>query len=104
MTALAKPRIASIDLLRGLVMIIMALDHVRDYFHADNFVYNPVDLEKTTVAVFLTRWITHYCAPVFMLLAGTSAYMIGQRMPKKRVVGLPSETRYLAGVPGIDSC
>lgn len=85
MTALAKPRIASIDLLRGLVMIIMALDHVRDYFHADNFVYNPVDLEKTTAAVFLTRWITHYCAPVFMLLAGTSAYMIGQRMPKKEL-------------------
>lgn len=85
MTTLAKPRIASIDLLRGLVMIIMALDHVRDYFHADNFVYNPVDLEKTTVAVFLTRWITHYCAPVFMLLAGTSAYMIGQRMPKKEL-------------------
>lgn len=85
MTALAKPRIASIDLLRGLVMIIMALDHVRDYFHADNFVYNPVDLGKTTAAVFLTRWITHYCAPIFMLLAGTSAYMIGQRMPKKEL-------------------
>ncbi|MBA4056345.1 MAG: hypothetical protein C0490_16640, partial [Marivirga sp.] len=50
-------RIESIDLLRGIVMIIMALDHVRDYFHADAYLYNPLDLDKTNVLLFFTRWI-----------------------------------------------
>jgi uncharacterized membrane protein len=70
-------RVQSVDLLRGLVMVIMALDHVRDYFSRSHF--DPSDLTQTTAALFATRWITHYCAPVFILLAGVSAWMAGRR-------------------------
>ncbi|MBC7507938.1 MAG: DUF1624 domain-containing protein [Ferruginibacter sp.] len=80
-----QKRITSIDLLRGLIMIIMALDHVRDYLYFGSFYFDPLDLEKTNGALFFTRWITHYCAPVFMLLAGTSAYLIGQKKTKKEL-------------------
>ncbi|WP_276483191.1 DUF1624 domain-containing protein [Paraflavitalea pollutisoli] len=81
----AIARIESIDLLRGLIMIIMALDHVRDYFHADALVNDPTDLATTTPALFFTRWITHYCAPLFMLLSGVSARISGERKTKKEL-------------------
>src|SRR5690348_16119765 len=70
-------RIESIDALRGLAMFFMALDHVRDYFGAAGI--NPTNPATTTVALFFTRWITHFCAPTFFLLPGTSAYLSGRR-------------------------
>jgi uncharacterized membrane protein len=66
-----------VDLLRGLIMVIMALDHTRDYF--TNVHFDPTDLSQTTPALFFTRWITHYCAPVFVFLAGTGAYLSTMR-------------------------
>lgn len=78
-------RIESIDILRGLVMVLMALDHTRDYFHYGAFFSNPTDLETTTPFLFFTRFITHYCAPIFIFLAGTSAYLYGAKKTKAQV-------------------
>lgn len=72
-------RIASVDVVRGLVMVIMALDHVRELIHVDSLTRDPTDLATTTPAVFFTRWITHLCAPIFVFLAGTSAYLSAAR-------------------------
>lgn len=70
-------RVASVDVLRGLVMILMALDHVRDYF--GNAAVDPTNLALTTAPLFFTRWITHFCAPTFFLLTGASAYLSSRR-------------------------
>lgn len=81
----AGKRLESIDLLRGLVMILMALDHTRDYFHNDAFLFAAEDLSKTNMVLFFTRWITHYCAPVFVFLSGISAYLQRGRKTKKEL-------------------
>jgi uncharacterized membrane protein len=76
-------RIESVDLLRGIIIVLMALDHVHDFFGALGT--NPTDLATTTAPLFLTRWITHFCAPVFFLLTGTGARLALQRLSKNEL-------------------
>jgi uncharacterized membrane protein len=78
-----RARIESVDVLRGVIMILMALDHTRDYFGKTGF--NPTDPTQTTVALFFTRRVTHFCAPVFFLLTGTGAYL---SLRKRSITGL----------------
>ena len=75
----AIPRLMSVDALRGTVMIIMAIDHVRDFFDQYSMSFSPTDLSHTTPIMFFTRWITHFCMPVFMFCAGIGAYLWWQR-------------------------
>ena len=72
-------RVESIDVIRGIVMVIMALDHVRDVLHLPALTQDPTNLATTTAPIFLTRWITHLCAPTFVFLSGTSAYLSLQK-------------------------
>ena len=69
--AAAGSRIASIDLIRGAVMVLMAIDHVR--------VYSSLPAGGPTPGIFFTRWITHFCVPAFVFLAGTSAFLLARR-------------------------
>lgn len=85
-------RLDSIDFLRGLVMVIMALDHVRDFFTDVRF--DPLDLSQTDGPLFMTRWITHFCAPIFILLSGLSAGM----MAKRRTTGNLSRFLLVRGI------
>jgi uncharacterized membrane protein len=86
-----RNRIQSIDILRGLVMVIMALDHVRDFLYkadlgkAADAALDPTNMQTTYPALFFTRWITHFCAPIFVFLAGTSVFLMCQRKSKKEV-------------------
>lgn len=76
----AAARVDGLDAWRGLVMVLMAIDHLREFLHADAFRFSPEDLSKTTPFLFSTRWMTHFCAPVFMFAAGLSAWLVGRRL------------------------
>jgi uncharacterized membrane protein len=81
----AASRIDSVDLLRGIIMVVMALDHTRDYFHWSALHgTDPTDLSVTTPWIFFTRWITHFCAPVFSFIAGTGVFLSASRGKPKR--------------------
>lgn len=85
----ARARVASIDILRGMVMVLMVLDHVRDFFHVHAASFDPLDPERSFALLYATRWITHFCAPVFVLLAGVSAYLqLARGKPKGEVARL----------------
>src|ERR1700754_3516640 len=82
-------RILTIDIARGLVMVIMALDHARDLLHVDSLTQSPTDMGTTTPILFFTRWITHLCAPSFVFLSGVSAWLSVNR---QRTMAAPSAT------------
>jgi uncharacterized membrane protein len=86
-------RLESVDLLRGLVMVIMALDHVREWF--TNVKFSPTDLTQATPVLFLTRWVTHFCAPSFVFLAGTAAYLSMARGKSRKELSVFLLTRGL---------
>src|SRR5256714_15517720 len=83
----ARSRISSLDLVRGVVMVLMAIDHVR--------VYSGVAAGGPTPGVFFTRWVTHFCAPAFVFLAGTGAFLYGQKLGDKRALARFLVTRGL---------
>jgi uncharacterized membrane protein len=88
MTSLpVKERIRGIDTVRGLIMVIMTLDHCRDFLHFQGPQYAPTNMATTTVILFFTRWITHFCAPTFVLLSGVSAWLAGSKRTRAELTG-----------------
>lgn len=81
----SRNRVSSIDIARGLIMIIMALDHTREYLYREGMTGNPSDLATTTPLLFFTRWITHFCAPGFLFLSGISIYLTSFRKNRKEI-------------------
>src|SRR5437868_15141902 len=75
-----RERVESIDVLRGIIMVVMALDHTRDFFGYPGA--RPTDPAQASAALFFTRWITHFCAPVFFLLTGTGSFLALQGKSK----------------------
>ncbi len=80
-----RVRLEAVDLLRGVIMVLMALDHTRDFFGIPG--QNPTDLASASAALFLTRWVTHLCAPVFFLLTGTGSYLSLRRRSRRELSG-----------------
>jgi uncharacterized membrane protein len=91
----AVERVPPIDLLRGLAIALMALDHVRDYFHADAYLFDPLDPSRSRPLLYATRWVTHLCAPTFVLLAGVSIWLQLERGKSLRQLSLLLLTRGL---------
>jgi uncharacterized membrane protein len=82
-SALPRPRVEAVDIVRGLAIVLMTLDHVRVYLLATRI--DPTDLDRTTTSLFLTRWVTHFCATAFVFLSGTSAYLSARQRARGAV-------------------
>ena len=85
----STPRLRNVDAVRGAVMILMALDHVRDFFHRGAMQFSATDLARTTPALFMTRWVTHFCLPAFVFTTGigTFLWMRRRNQTKKQLSG-----------------
>ncbi len=97
-------RIPSIDIVRGLVMVLMVLDHTRDLFHETSLTQQPTDLSTTSIPLFFTRWITHLCAPTFVFLSGVSAWLSSKQEQRKRTPEISLKQGHMADHPGANPC
>ncbi len=92
-----RSRLESVDIVRGVIMILMALDHTRDFFGS---AANPTNLAATTVALFFTRWVTNFCAPGFFMLTGVGAYLSLRKKIEARIVEILIYARPVADLSG----